>query len=269
MLLPPHTHLHTLYRPVQTTVVFSPLETTSLGPTKFWWPEPAEPVQCLWKPEGGGHARNTCCWQLAWKLCKCCNFVQQAAWNTRQHFIFSCFKSCVAMLAATHSSTNLLRRLFHYLFSFKPNSFKHNPPATVGKFDTLFPTGPLTLSKREPTFAVTSSTSVNVSMLTKTPPRRVWGTRQRRTSRPGRSDSRSRRLRRLCSASLRRDRQRSELPDMSAITWRRVRPECDWRRGSGSRHVPQPRSDPSSSRSWSVSQGYNPASSWLIGLVAS
>lgn len=137
------------------------------------------------------------------------------------------------------------------------------------KFDTLFATGPLTLSKREPTFAVTSSTSVNVSMLTKTPPRRVWGTRQRRTSRPGRSDSRSRRLWRLCSARLRRDRQRSELPDMSAITRRRVRPECDWRRGSGSRHVPQPRSGPSSSRSWSVSQGLDPASSWLIGLVAS
>lgn len=45
------------------------------------------------------------------------------------------------MLAATHSSKNLLRRLFHYLFSFKPNSFKHNPPAKVGKFDTFVSNG--------------------------------------------------------------------------------------------------------------------------------
>lgn len=96
----------------------------------------------------------------------------------------------------------------------------------VGKFDTLFLTRPLTLSKSEPTFAVTSSTSVNVSMLTKTPSRRVSATPQRHTSRPGKSDSRSRRLRRLCSASLHRDHQRSELSNMSAITRRCFQPEC-------------------------------------------
>lgn len=46
----------------------------------------------------------------------------------------------------------------------RPNSFKHNPPAPcdVEQFSTLF--GPLTLSKSEPTLAVTSSISVKVSM---------------------------------------------------------------------------------------------------------
>lgn len=125
----------------------------------------------------------------------------------------------------------------------------------AGKFDTLFRTGPLTLSKREPTFAVTSSTSVSVSMLTKTPSRRVRTTPRRRTPRPGRSNSRSRGLRRLCSASLRRDHQRSEPSNMSAITRRCFQSERPRWRDSGSRHVSQPRSYPSSSRGLSVSQG--------------
>lgn len=170
----------TPYRPVQTTVGHSSFQTTSLGPPKFCWTELAGPVRWVWKPEGGGRARNTCCWQLAWKLRKCCNSAQQAA-------SLVATLSCVAMLAATHSKKNI-----------PPAPFSLSPTALniilwlrlkLRELWLLFLTLSLTLSKSEPTFAVTSSTSVSVSMLTKTPPPKVWAAPRGHTSRPGRKDS--------------------------------------------------------------------------------